>query len=446
MTAPAQGNQILFGLADELRPGIRDDGATIDYFKPILPANARFGFANAPGGEVNQSGFAEKGVPGAITGPLDFGARFSVRVLFKLLRTICRDIAKSTLETGVFQYVMTPDRAIPETTLFGLFGMPPVDQMFQHGIKIGSVAINVGNNTAIPLRATGQAMHFSRLGAAIPDPANEGTGPAPVSHGPVASVAAGNVFWEITAVSPLTFKLKQATGETPPTMAGSTVNVQRYGADGQAIYIDGLQDTGAEIGIYGENRDPWRIVFPGEAADHADFEVGDVGYFPVAWALPTPTYVAGQRFTSAHQANAYSLDGGSTWVDLNTLTSAISIVDPLAVDQGSGSRYPLAIDRNGQLVPTVTFTRKLRDLAFRTVYEQALAMKLRTYFIGQLLAGGPNRESAKFDWAAMELLTLTDPAQNDNAIIETASLRGITDDAETPPFVATLITDGDYAV
>lgn len=447
MTAPAQGNQILLGFGNELSEGIRNDAAALWYVKPILPANARFGFAKSPGGEVNQSGFAEKGVPGPVTGAFDFGCRMSVPALFHVTRHFFRDIAKSTLETGVYQYVCTPDRSVAEQTLFALFGMPPVDQMYQHGIKFGSVAAQVGNNTAIAARIQGQAMHFSRLGLAVADGGNTGTWTGkPVVRGPLASESAGNLFVEVTGLAPLTVKLQQAVGTTPPTMAGSTTVVQTYDADGNAVFVNALSDTGGEIGIWAENKDPLMIVFPGTAAAHADIDVGDVWYFPVSWALPSPTYLAGQRFTSAHQLNQYSTDGGTTWVDLNTLTTNFGLTDPLAADQGSNSRYPFALDRNGQLVPTIGFTRKVRDRAFRDIYEQDADLKLRTYFLGQLLAGGPNRESLKLDWARLEALTLADPAQNDQAIVETSTFRGVTDNSATAPVVATFITDQDYTV
>lgn len=447
MGAPAQGNQVLVGFGAELGEGIRDPAATLFYLKPILPFTGRPGYANSPGGEVNQSGFAEKGVPGPVTGALDLGSRFSVPTLFHLLKHFCRDIVKSEPETDVFQYVMTPDPTLAEETLFGLFGMPPVDVMWQHGIKFSQLGINIGNNNAIPLRVQGQAMHFSRLGAAVADGSNTGTwAHDPVHRGPLADPTAGNLFLEVTALSPLRYKVQQAAGTTPPTMAGSTVNTQLYDENGDAIFVPILSDTGAEIGVWGENKDPSMICVPGTAADHANIDVGDVYYFPVDWDLPTPTFLGGQRFTSAHQQNYFSVDGGSTYIDLYSLTTAVQISHPLALDQGSSSRYPFAIDRNGQLVPTVNFTRKLRDRSFREIYEASSDLKLRTYFLGQLLEGGPNRESIKFDWARMEMVSLTDPAQNDNAIVETIGMRGITDDAVTPPFTATLITDQDYPV
>ncbi|MEO7795545.1 MAG: hypothetical protein ABIV06_12315, partial [Thermoanaerobaculia bacterium] len=207
-----------------------------------------------------------------------------------------------------------------------------------------------------------------------------------------------------------------------------------------------LAHDGAEIGIWDENKDPLDLCFPGDAVAHALTAVGDYWYFPVVWGLPTPTYLAGQRMTSAHQDNYYSTDGGSTWVDLNTLTSTITIGDPIAVDQGSGSRYPFAIDRNGQFVALLGFTRKLRDLAFRNIYETDGDLKFRTYFSGQLLAGGPNRESILFDWNRLEMVTLTDPAANENAIVETVALRGVGGDAGEAPVKVTFITDQDYTV
>jgi hypothetical protein len=290
-------------------------------------------------------------------------------------------------------------------------------------------------------------MHFSRLGAAIADGDNTGDwAHPPVARGPVANVAAGNVFLEVTALSPLRFKVEQDPGTSPPTMAGSTVMTQLYDEDGNAVFIPVLTDIGAEVGIWAENKDPFMICVPGTAADHADIDVGDVYYFPVEWELPEPTYLAGQRFTSAHQKNQYSLDGGSTWIDFYTLTTTLTLLTALTLDAGSSSRYPFGIDRTGVLTPTLQLTNKWRDNALSELQEQHLPLKVRTYFEGQLLAGGPNRESIKIDWARCQISALTKPAANDGAIIQTATLQGITDDSANPPLTITFITDQDYAV
>lgn len=447
MSAPALGNAVLLGFGLELSEGQRDDAASLFYPRPILPLNGQFAFASAVGGEVNQSGFLEQGVPGAITGALDFGARASVPVLYHLVRHFFRNIVKTNPEAGVYQYVCTPDRSLDEATLFGLFGFPPVDQYYANGIKLGQITAQIGNNTAIPVRVQGQAMHFSRLGKAIADAGNTGTWTGkPVCHGPVASVAAGNVFIEVTALSPLTYKVEQEVTTTPPTMAGGTTNIQTYDSDGNAVYVNTLTDIGAEVGIWDENKDPFRICFPGTAAEHADIDVGDVWYFPVSWALPTPTYLGGQRFTSAHQLNQYSTDGGANWIDFNTLTTQLTLAWPLTLDQGSSSRYPFAIDRTGLLTPSLQLTNKYRSTALRLLYEQHEPFKVRTYFEGQLLAGGPNRESVKIDWARCQIASLTAPAANDQAVIETVNLQGITDDSATPPMTITFITDQSYTV
>lgn len=450
MTTPATGSAALIGFSREPFPGIRDTGADVHYVRPVLPANARFGFAKNAAGEVNQSGFIEQGTPGPITGPIDFGCRFSVPTLFFLLTHFFRDITKTTLETGVFQYVCELDRTLAERTLALLVGLPPVDQMWQHNMLISQLVANIGANAEISARITGQALHFSRLGTSIADAGNTGTWAYdPVCRGPLASESAGNVFLEVTALAPLRFKLKQAAGTTPPTMAGSTVLTQLYDADGNAIYIVGLDDTGAEIGVYAENKDPFMVCVPGTAVQHADIDVGDVFYFlaPGAWDLPaSPTYLAGQRFTSAHQRNELSTDGGSNWTDFKTLTTLLTVLDPLAADTGSGSRYGTGLDRSGlQFNPTVTFTQKERTRFFRNIYELGTVLKLRTYFEGQLLAGGPNRESLLLDWNAAQVTALAAPVSGPASVVETATLQGVTDDSGTAPLTATLITDQDYA-
>lgn len=450
MTTPATGSAAFIGLSrDPFEGGIRDTAADLHALKPVLPVNGRFGFAKNPAAEVNQSGFVEQGTPGAVTGPIDFGCRFSIPTLFFLLTHFFRDITKSTLETGVYQYVCELDRTLAERPLSMLFGIPPVDQIWQSGILLGQMVANIGANSEISARLTGQAQHFTRLGSSIADAGNTGTWAyAPVCRGPLASEAAGNVFLEVTGLAPLKFKLKQATGTTPPTMAGTTEITQLYGPDGNAIYVNALADTGAEIGIWDENKDPFMVCVPGTATQHADIDVGDVYYFPAPgeWALPTsPTFLAGQRFTSAHQSNALSIDAGSTYVPFTSLTSVLTLADPIAPDTGSGSRY-YPIDRSGQQFnPTIAFTTKERDRYYRDVYERGTLLKLRTYFEGQLLAGGPNRESLKLDWNAAQVTALTAPVSAPAAVIQTVTLQGVTD-AGAAPLTATLITDQDYSI
>lgn len=450
MTTPATGSAALIGFTREPFPGIRDTAATVHYVRPALPANSRFGFAKNPAAEVNQSGFVEQGTPGAITGPIDFGCRFSVQTLFFLLTHFFRDITKSTLESGVFQYVCELDRTLAERTLSLLYGIPPVDQLWQHNMLIGQLVANIGANTEVVARVTGQALHFTRLGSAVADAGNTGTWAyAPVCRGPLASEAAGNVFLEVTDLAPLKFKLKQATGTTPPTMSGSTKITQLYGPDGNAIYVNGLADTGAEIGIFDENKDPFMVCVPGTAVQHADIDVGDVFYFPAPgeWDLPaSPTYLAGQRFLSAHQLNQYSTDNGSNWVDFNTQTSVLTVADPIAADNGSGSRYGFGLDRSGlQFNPTIQVAQKERSRAFRTLYELNEVVKLRTYFQGQLLAGGPYRESLLLDWNAAQITALAAPVSGPASVIETTTFQGVTDDSGNAPLTVTLISDQDYA-
>lgn len=451
MTTPASGSSALIGLSREPFPGIRDTAADVHYLRPVLPANARFGFGKNPAAEVNQSGFIEQGTPGAVTGPIDFGCRFSVDTLFHLLTHFFRNITKSTLESGVYQYVCELDRTLAERTWSMLYGLPPVDQLWQHNILFGQMVAQIGANTEISARLTGQALHFSRLGSAVADAGNTGTWAyAPVCRGPLASEAAGNLFLEVTALSPLRFKLKQATGTTPPTMSGSTVITQLYGPDGNAIYVNGLADTGAEIGIWGENKDPLMVCVPGTATDHADIDVGDVYYFPAPgeWSLPaSPTFLGGQRLTSAHQKNQYSLDAGSNWVEFNTLTSTLTVADPLAADNGSGSRYGFGLDRSGlQFNPTVVVAQKERDRVFRNLYEAGTLVMLRNYFEGQLLAGGPYRESLKLDWNAAQVTALAAPVTAAAAVVQTTTFQGVTDDAGTAPLTVTLISGEDYSI
>jgi len=450
MGAPATGNALLLGLARELEEGIPNETATYDFFRPVLPATLGLTSPINPGGEVNASGFLEPGVPGAVAGALDFGSRMSAAALLRVIAHLFRDITKTEVETGVFEYVCVPDRTAAEKTLFALLGLSPVDQERLYGVKLSGVVAAIGNNTPIAARIAGQALHHSRYGAAVADAGNTGTwAGAPVIRGELANAAAGNLFVEATAVSPaLKFKLKQAVGTTPPTMSGTTEITQAYDPTTlRAVYQMGLTDGGVDIGIMGENKDPLEIVFPGLASEHVDIAPGDTWYFPVSWDLPTVTaYVAGQRFTSAHQANRVRPVGGSTWTEIRTQTANLSLLWPIAPDGGSGSKYPFAIDRPGILTPTLQLVRRHRDMTFQDAYRRKEALEVQTYFEGQQLASGPYRESIKIDWENCFVLTAPRPAQNADAVIETVQLQGHTNAASDPPLTVTVVTDEDFDI
>jgi hypothetical protein len=442
----ATGNAILLGLARELEFGIPDAAAALEYMKPVLPANLGFVRSRAPGGEVNQSGFLEPGVPGPVTGPVDFAALLRAGALLMPLEHVIRGAAKATLEAGVYKYTFTPDLEGVDTSFAGIFAKPPIDQHQLFGTKLNGLAMQIGNNNAIPARFSGFTAHGTRLGAAEADAGNTGTYTvAPIVRGLLASDTGGDIHVSITRVTTsLQFKVERTAGV--PTFPGAAVDVAYDPSTGRAVYQNLQDEAGLDLGIWAENYDPLEIVFPGTATNHADYAVGDTWVIPVSWVLPDATYLGGQRFTSAHQKNRFRAIGATTWDEFRSLTSQVGIQWPLTADQGSGSKYYYGLDRDGVFSATQQVVRKLTDRLFTDFLERHEPFEMETEWAGQQLANGPHRESVKLIWSNVQVATRAAPAANDRAIQETIQLVGETNDAGDPPLVVEVITDRDFTL
>ena len=75
------------------------------------------------------------------------------------------------LEAGrcVFQYDFEQDPFAPESSMRLIYAYPPVDRAHVFGVKFSGVVQQIGNNTPIQSRLTGQAGHGTRIGAAVAD-------------------------------------------------------------------------------------------------------------------------------------------------------------------------------------------------------------------------------------------------------------------------------------
>lgn len=443
MSTAAAGNRALVGLAREQAFGVPNPATSLEYLRPILPLDVGLNRTESPGGEVNQSGYWEAGVPGPVGGPMNLACRFSAATVLTYLEHILGKVTKSTLATGIYQYVFEPDVPGMETSLWGLWGTPPVDQGLLYGIKLSSLALQIGNNTAIPARLTGQASHGSPLSLSDPAAGNTGT----YTRGPVLrglpKSRTGSIFVKVTRVSTgLQFKVEQSAGV--PTFPGSAIDVALDPVTAEAVYQNLVGSTGLDLGFYAENKDPIEIIWPGDATAHGDLAVGDIFEFKNTWDLPSPiTYLGGQRFTSAHWLNQVRALGGTDWTDFRVLTGQLGLAWPVTVDQGSGSRYPYGLDRDGILTPTMQLVRKLTDRTFLAYLEEHERFEMKTSFLGQQLSA-TYRESIVFDWTNVAVQAQNAPIQNANAIQETVTLRGETSDSGDLPLTVTVITDRNW--
>jgi hypothetical protein len=117
--------------------------------------------------------------------------------------------------------------------------------------------------------------------------------------------SAGDVHVRVVrdvAAGGLRYKVK--VSPAAPTFAAGADHDVVYGSDGRARWLNLVDQNGRDVGIWDGkgNRDPVEVLLPGTATDHALIAVGDTWTFkaPLTWTDPVPTYLAGQRYTSAH--------------------------------------------------------------------------------------------------------------------------------------------------
>lgn len=441
---PAIGAELLFGLGREEQFGI--PAGSLTYFRGILPANLNLTRSETPGGEVNPSGFMEAGVPGPITGPFDVGVRFSAAHMLMPMEALGIEWTKSTADAGpptIYEYEGVPSLAFYQS-LWGLRGLPGVEKERFYGILLGAINMPIGDNTPLALRLQGQMQHGTRFPAPTADAGNTGSHAGPHLRGPLADEAAGGrIHVNVTAVSPLAFKVERRVSGSP-TFPGTAI-LAVYDADGNGTWQNLPDEDGADLGYWDENKDPLEIVFPGTAAEHAtDIDVGDEWVFDLAWADPTPTYFAGQRFTSAHAIMRYRLVGASTWIEARFQSGAQNLAWPAVPERGNASKYPYAIGREGMLNPTLSIVRKYTDRDFVTLAEGHKRLEMQIEYQGaQISADYALRESVLFDYPSVKVASAR-PVANVNAVPETLTLQAETNADGDPPVTITVTTEYNF--
>lgn len=207
-----------------------------------------------------------------------------------------------------------------------------------------------------------------------------------------------------------------------------------------------------DLGIYGQdndNKDPLEVLLPGTTTDHADIDVDDIWVFPLRdeWEDPTPSYDTDhRRLTSAHLVVEYQQVGAATWTPLQVLTANIAPTWPLTLDQGPGSKYPNAIDRDTLSGGTITLVRKLRDAAFDTLVDEHARINLRLTWSTRLIGTtGTYREQIRV--TTHSGVTRVRPAANPQAVQETLTFALQTNAAgSTAPITLEVLTERNYTV
>ena len=201
-----------------------------------------------------------------------------------------------------------------------------------------------------------------------------------------------------------------------------------------------------DFGYWDENYDPVEFIYPGDVTAHGDLDIGDMHAFPETWDDPTPTYISGQRFTAAHIFLDHRQVGATTWNTVQMQAGSWANEKAVSYSQGTGSRHPFSVDREGELVPTLQLSRKYTDDTFLEMERSHEPFEMRLRVLGQRLGTGAFRESIVLESGAAQVVSRTVPVSGPAAMIETINVAWNAEDDGSAPWVATVITDRDYTV
>jgi len=527
---PASGAAVLFGLRPELAYGVPDTSKSRVWYEPDLPLALDLQRPLGAPLEADSRGFAVRGIAAPITGPVDFAIPLRAATSLEMIEHVLGGrgvLAKSTLETNVYQYLATPTRVNGDTSFDAIVCLAPVDRQRPSGIKWQSVTIPIGPGE-IPARMAGffsQSTHLSAFtkasgsGTYTKGPDLRGlvrrprvgekfyikatrtvaggglqykaervpSGGTPTYPGAAIDAyydSAGAGDWQNLVVAlQLTGTVTVATGGTAVTGISTDLlnEVAPHLADGVYIFIAGenirvasvaagsgsgaltlaaAHTAGAtgvvahilnqDAGFWDETRDTCDIIWPGTTTDHADIVAAgtpDVYTFEETWANPTPSYIASQRFTSAHWSVYWRRQGASTWIKLDPEGNGQLVISwPLTVSQGWGTLHPTGATRDGLLGPTFQFARKYADRDLLRISESREPFELYAIAEGRKLGTGAYRESIRIDAKAAEFTTRAAPVSGAAAVVETLTATFKASAAGDPPLTTTTITDRNYTV
>jgi hypothetical protein len=411
-----------------------------------LPIDADLDSKELESKAVNQSGFLETGIPGSKDGKVAFSISLTGGTMLDFLEHIFGGVAKAEPESGVFRYDFEPTRTGADTSFYALFAREPVLIHWLHGIKLGKLTWEIGDNAEIPCKMEGAVSHGTRLGANAAGGGNTGTySRGPHLRGVLKDRTAGDVWVKVTQVSPvLQFKCEQTTGA--PAFAGSAVDVASD-ANGDAVWQNLQGADGLDLGLWAENRDPLEIIWPGQAADHADLAIGDIFRFraPGNWVAPAVPVLTGfGRYTSAHWILKLRSAGDSTWTEHRCRKGTVTIDWPINDERGSSSRYAFAQLRDGMFKPSLKLERALLDRFFADRGENRTRLEVELSFLGSQLGTGALRESMTLRFASARIDDEKRSVKDAKTIAEEINLVGETNALGDPPLAVEVITQRDW--
>jgi hypothetical protein len=419
--------------------------AGLNTYKAVLPLESDLEGEENEGAAVNQSGFLERGVPGAKGGKSSWSLSLTTGTILEFLEHLLGGVTKTTLAAGIYQYAFVPTRSGVSTSFYALLSKSPVLRAWLYSVMFSKLSLSIGDNVEIAAKLEGMIGHGTRMGAGAPDEDNTGSySLGPHLRGVLKNPAAGSVYVRVTRVTGgLQFKVEQTLGS--PTFAGAAVDVVLDGP-GEATYQNLQGADGLDLGLWTEIRDPLEIIWPGSASDHADLDVGDTWVFaaPGTWLDPAVPSLAGfQRFTSAHWTISLRTVGASTWTTMRCRKGDVDLEWPLSEERGNGSRYPFLMLRDGLFKPTLKLERALVDPFFADRGERALRLEAELAFQGAQLSAA-YRESIRLNLASSRIDEPKRSVKDSKTIAEEVTLVGETNDDGDPPASIVVVTSRNW--
>ncbi len=446
MSTVPTGSATLMGLGPERQEGVPAPGLV--GYGPVLPVAAEMTTTPSQSGQVNPSGYGRKGVPGPIVGPVSWGHPLTAAHQLEFFEHLLGRSSKEVLAAGVFRYTFFPSLlGCVNTSFWGLFAKGNLELFLRYGIKFAQMVMAIGNNTEIVAALTGEGLHGTNLGPAVPAAANAGTYTlGPWARGRLASPSAGSAWLRIENLAPLRYKALQSA--TEPNAAAWTAAATVHDAlvvDSEGAWHEVLSSAdGSDLGIFTDcNKDPLEIIFPGLAADVANLAVGDVFEIPITWSPPAIAELAAAGcFNSAHWLTEVGPEGG-TLIPKSFDSGNWTLGWPITPKAGSGSRYRDALYRSGTFSSVVSLVRPLEDLFFADAQMNQEHIGLRMAWEGRQLGGG-FREGIEVLQPSTEVTSSQRPVASEDLIQETISLDAKTNTAGDPPTTIKVITNRDW--
>ncbi len=452
---PATGRQVVIEIGKEQNPGEGPGALVLEGLKPNLPFSIEPNSTINPAGIVNNTGFAEVGLPGAVEIAPDFAVSLNPALLLPFLQNMLGDVTKTNPD-GIFKYVLEYLKTATFPRLYARVGLPPTDNRRQHynGLLSG---LTIEATASDPMfgRFAGLFGHTTAMGVAVADGGNTGSyTEGPYIRGVLADETAGSVFVEITqdvAGGGLEMKFEQSTGA--PTFPGTEIAVD-YDADGNAKWMMTYNETAGGVftdhGFHGENKDPVEIIFPGTSTEHGNLDVGDQWEFKIqsAAADPSPTYGSiGWRPTAASALVQISTDSMVTWDDLPLDTITINMESPTSSGLKPGSKYATQIVRQGGMSGTLEIAREMYTATLKRMIEAFESFAIRVQIEGARIGtNGINRDGVVLLCGNCRLTSNTAPVSSEDAVIENIVITPYQGTSGEASMIFTIHTARDYTV